>query len=154
MKRILQSTIASLGTISVLAFAPVLLLGSPARAQAVDGRFDEYYEVDTYPTLEYGVTDPAVQDVQIFLDELGYYDNSYGITGTYDDATVEAVEAFQADYDLDSDGIVDEETWVLFINIDQEGIYESDDYFDEETGIYTDYEEDEYLDYQDDPYGY
>ncbi|WP_413167304.1 peptidoglycan-binding protein [Capilliphycus salinus ALCB114379] len=145
---------ATLGT--VIAFSPVFLLGTPARSQAVvvDGRFDEYgYEV---PNLTYGATGPAVQDLQIFLDELGYYDNSYGITGTYDTATQDAVEAFQTDYGLSSpDGIVDNETWDTFISMDDESIFESDDSFDAETGIYTDYEDEGFANepYENEGYG-
>ncbi|WP_413165532.1 peptidoglycan-binding domain-containing protein [Capilliphycus salinus ALCB114379] len=157
IKRILKSGIASLGTISVLAFAPVLLLGTPARAQVVDGRLDEY-QVATAPTLTYGEVGPVVEDVQIMLDELGYYDSSEGITGTYDQATQQAVEEFQEDYNLISDGIVGDNTWDTFLSLNEEGIFESDDSFDEDRGFYSDYE-DESLDYgndyiEEDSYGY
>lgn len=138
IKRILQSKLASLGAVSVLAVAPVLFLGSPAQAQVIDGRLNEY-EVGTAPTLNYGVTGAAVRDVQVLLDEMGYYNGP--IDGTYDQELASAVEEFQTDYGLMSDGIVGYRTWNSFLGIDSESIFESEDTFDAATGIYTDYED-------------
>jgi len=138
IKKFLQSSLASLGEISALAAVPVLLQGAPAQAQAIDGRLSEYEEAT--PTLAAGAEGSAVQDIQIFLDELGYYNGP--IDGTYDDALTEAVQAYQGDYGLPSDGIVGADTWNSFLGIDADSIFESDDAFDEATGVYTDYEED------------
>lgn len=98
-KRILQLGFVSLGVASALAVAPVLFQGLSAQAQvaSTDGRFEEYSQGIT-PTLTYGVNSPSVQDLQIFLDEIGYYSGS--IDGSYDDEVVNAVEEFQALLDL------------------------------------------------------
>jgi len=136
--KILQSRIASLGTISVLAATSLLFYGSPARAQEIDGRLGEY-DASMVSDWSYGDYDPAIQDLQIFLDELGYYDEE--ITGTYDIATRDAVADYQADYGLEADGMVDEETWNSFQAIDQEQLFEPDDMYDQDTGVYNDYEE-------------
>ena len=48
---------------------------------------------DTNTSLKKGSTGTKVRNLQYVLYELGYYDGS--ITGTYDDATVNAVRAFQ-----------------------------------------------------------
>lgn len=138
--KILQSRIASLGTISVLAATSVLFYGSPARSQQIDGRLDKY-DSSMVSNWSYGASDPAIQDMQVFLDELGYYEDN--ITGTYDSATRDAVQAYQEDYGLEADGMVDEETWNSFQDIDQEELFESQDMYDPETGVYNDYE-DEY----------
>lgn len=136
--KILQSRIASLGTISVLAATSALFYGSPARSQEIDGRLGEY-DSSMVSNWSYGASDPAIQDLQIFLDELGYYDEE--ITGTYDIATRDAVADYQTDYGLEADGMVDEETWNSFQEIDQEELFESEDMYDPDAGVYNDYEE-------------
>lgn len=140
IKRILKSSLASLGAVSVIAVAPILLQTSPAKAQAinVDGQLGEY-GVGTAPLLTTGVTGSAVEDLQIFLDELGYY--SGPIDGTYDEELANVVEEFQSDYGLVADGIVGYNTWNSLIGINPEGVFESEDEYDAATGLYTDYED-------------
>jgi len=133
-----QFRLKSLGIISALAAVPVLFQALPAHAQVIDGRLTEYEE--NAPTLAYGATGTTVQDIQVFLDELGYYNGP--IDGTYDDDLTSAVQAYQSDYGLASDGIVGEDTWNSFFGIDPDGIFEDDDGFDDATGVYSDYEED------------
>lgn len=142
LKKILKTNFAFFGASSLFALAPVLLGGLPAQAQSVvvDGRLEEY-GMETPPTLAIGDTGDAVRDLQIFLDELGYYDNSYGITGTYDEATEEAVTAFESDYGLDANGIVEADTWNSMFSIDEDSVFEDEDEYSETEGYY-DYEDD------------
>jgi peptidoglycan hydrolase-like protein with peptidoglycan-binding domain len=142
LKKILKINFTFLGASSIFALAPVLLGGLPAQAQnnvVVDGRLEEY-GVGTAPTLASGDTGDAVRDLQIFLDELGYYDNSYGITGTYDENTAAAVTAFESDYGLDTDGIVESDTWNSLFGIDEDSVFEEEDEYSEAEGYY-DYED-------------
>lgn len=64
-------------------------------------------------TLKKGMTGSDVQQVQQKLADLKYYGS--GISGTYDDATMNAVKAFQANNGLTSDGLAGPKTYeVLF----------------------------------------
>lgn len=139
LKNFFQSKLATLSAASVLAAIPVLAQGALAQAQYVaDGRLGEY-DPYTAPTLTMGVVDPAVEDLQVFLDETGYY---YGpIDGEYDTDVMEAVEEYQTDYGLYGDGIVGDNTWASLTGIDYDSVFEDDDYYDSTTGLYTDYEE-------------
>lgn len=67
------------------------------------------------PILKRGITAPAVEDIQIFLTEQGYYSGS--IDGVYGSRTVEAVRAFQKDNNLLEDGIVGYQTWEAIIEL-------------------------------------
>ncbi|MGP1385628.1 MAG: peptidoglycan-binding domain-containing protein [Thainema sp.] len=141
IRRILQSRFASLGAASMLAVAPILFHGLSAQAQVanIDGRFEEY-QAGITPTLTYGITSPTVQDLQIFMDELGYYNSP--IDGNYGNEVVNAVEEFQTDYGLLSDGIVGANTWDSILGIDPDSVFEAEDSFDSATGEYSDYEDD------------
>lgn len=139
IKKFLRFSFASFGIGSALALAPILLAGSSAQAQVVvDGRFDEY-GVNTAPTLTDGVTGPVVRDLQIFMDELGYYNGP--IDGIYDADVQGSVSAFQADYGLYQDGIVGYNTWNSLLGMDENEIFEEGDRYDTTTGIYSDYED-------------
>lgn len=61
------------------------------------------------PTLRAGSTGSAVSEVQAILALLGYFNGA--VNGTYEATTEAAVEAFQRDIGLDSDGIVGPATW-------------------------------------------
>ncbi|GAB4377512.1 MAG: hypothetical protein Kow00121_27100 [Elainellaceae cyanobacterium] len=141
MLKILQANFAVLSASSTFALASVLIGGLPVQAQnaIVDGRFEEY-GIETAPTLASGDTGDIVRDLQIFLDELGYYDNSYDITGTYDEATADAVTAFESDYGLDADGVVETDTWNTLFSIDEDSVFEEEDEYTEENDYY-DYED-------------
>lgn len=136
----LRSGLISFST-AVFMATPVLFQGLSTQAQvaSVDGRFEEYSQGIT-PTLAYGVNSPSVQDLQIFMDELGYYNGS--IDGRYDDQVVGAVEAFQTDYGLVADGVVGANTWDSILSIDPDSIFEPEDNFNAATDEYFDYEDD------------
>lgn len=141
IKKISQFSFTTFGIASVFAVAPVLVQETPAQAQVanIDGRFEEYSQGVT-PTLAYGVNSPSVQDLQIFMDEIGYY--SGPIDGSYGEEVINAVEEFQTDYGLESDGIVGSNTWNSILGIDPDSVFESEDSFDAATGEYSDYEAD------------
>ncbi len=65
------------------------------------------------PLLKQGMTDHSVNTVQQLLRAYGYYGGD--ITGTMDEATVEAVKAYQTDHDLDADGEVGVMTWTALL---------------------------------------
>ncbi|MGD1856725.1 MAG: peptidoglycan-binding protein [Leptolyngbyaceae cyanobacterium] len=59
--------------------------------------------------LELGSSGNAVREVQAMLSLLGYY--SGAVDGTYGEATMTAVNQFQADAGLPADGVVGPATW-------------------------------------------
>ncbi|MBW4597037.1 MAG: peptidoglycan-binding protein [Brasilonema angustatum HA4187-MV1] len=61
------------------------------------------------PNLSRGSTDPIVQGLQRDLSAKGYLDTS-AVSGTFDEATEEAVKAFQKDNGLTPDGVVGPQT--------------------------------------------
>lgn len=79
--------------------------------------FLQYENEEPFPVLEPGKSGSAtvVENLRSRLHKLGYVKKASG--GKYDKALVEAVRAFQADYGLEPDGIVDYETWVPIINL-------------------------------------
>lgn len=68
-----------------------------------------YWYAVALPLLKPGMTDEAVETVQTLLSAYGYYTGS--VSGKMDEATVEAVKAYQTDHDLDADGEVGGMTW-------------------------------------------
>lgn len=66
------------------------------------------------PLLKPGMTDNAVETVQALLSAYGYYTGS--VSGKMDEATVEAVKAYQTDHDLDVDGEVGGMTWAALLS--------------------------------------
>jgi peptidoglycan hydrolase-like protein with peptidoglycan-binding domain len=151
MITMIKKTLNSLGLSFALVLAAVAFGSSPTQAQergdyirtTVDGKFDEYVD-DEVPDLMAEDQTEAVQDVQILLNELGYYRGD--ISGVYDDELGVAVANFQSDYGLEMTGTVDEETWTTFRSIDTDAIYEDEDRYDAATGVYYNYRaEDEQL---------
>lgn len=70
--------------------------------------------------LRYGDTGVAVSTVQYYLAFLGFFLPQLPqitITGTFDDATRDAVYAFQNTYGLPVDGIVGRDTWNRMLNV-------------------------------------
>ena len=61
------------------------------------------------PTLRVGSTGSAVSEIQAMLALLGYFDDP--VDGQYQTSTEAAIQAFQTDVGLDSDGIVGPATW-------------------------------------------
>lgn len=105
--KFVKSSFMTLGLASVISLAPVVLGGAPATAQIADGDLTEYEA--TTPYLGYGSEGAAVEDVQMFLREQGYYNGP--IDGVYGSGTRAAVLGYQEDYGLASDGIIGENTW-------------------------------------------
>lgn len=78
---LVRSSLLSLGAVSVLSVAPLLFGATPAKAEIVaDGDLAEY-GVDTAPLLAPGAVGPTVRDLQMFLDEAGYYNGA--VDGIY-----------------------------------------------------------------------
>ncbi|MBD3918464.1 cell wall hydrolase [Paenibacillus sp. PR3] len=63
-------------------------------------------------TLSYGTTSLDVPDLQFRLKVLGYFNNPT-VTTYYGSMTQDAVERFQADFGLTSDGVAGSKTWSL-----------------------------------------
>ena len=74
-----------------------------------------------YPrVLRFGDTGPAVRTMQYFLAFLGFFLPELppiSITGTFDEATRDAVYTFQSQYGLAVDGIVGRETWNRLLEV-------------------------------------
>lgn len=72
-------------------------------------------------TLKYGVTSLDVPDLQFRLKVLGYFKNST-VTTYYGSMTQDAVERFQVDYGITSDGVAGSKTWSLLkkVSVNQE----------------------------------
>ncbi|WP_317964581.1 cell wall hydrolase [Paenibacillus sp. CCS19] len=72
-------------------------------------------------TLSYGMTSLDVPDLQFRLKVLGYFDNKK-VTTFYGSMTQDAVERFQADFGLASDGVAGTKTWSLLkkVSVNQE----------------------------------
>ncbi|MBE9212272.1 peptidoglycan-binding protein [Plectonema cf. radiosum LEGE 06105] len=114
----LRSGLIALGAASFLGVGSIFMGGLPAKAQILaDGSLGEY-NAATAPTLEYGEVGPAVRDVQLFLENAGYYDGP--IDGIYGQQTYGAIQKYQRANNLVADGIVGEETWGWFENEEDE----------------------------------
>lgn len=84
--------------------------------QYIGLEFLQYDSDEPFPILTYGaegVDGEVVTNLTERLVRLGYLDKK---TSHYGSAVVKAVKAFQSDYGLEEDGIVDYETWVPLIN--------------------------------------
>ncbi|MDB9528065.1 peptidoglycan-binding protein [Oscillatoria sp. CS-180] len=69
----------------------------------------EIAQASVRPTLRIGSTGSAVSELQALLTLLGYFNNP--IDGNYEDTTEAAVQAFQTDIGITSDGVVGPATW-------------------------------------------
>lgn len=65
--------------------------------------------LEEFPILRRGMSGPAVERLQVRLQEMGFYDG--GIDGDFGEETEAAVLAAQERYDLEVDGIVGSSTW-------------------------------------------
>jgi peptidoglycan hydrolase-like protein with peptidoglycan-binding domain len=71
--------------------------------------YDNLPSVGNRPVLRKGDVGEAVKTLQRELKKLMYYNGTD--SGTFDDATLAAVKAFQANNGLGADGVVGEKTW-------------------------------------------
>lgn len=92
----------------------VLLLGAPAIAQERCRRPGALPPRQDFVELGLGDRAPAVQQVQILLQWLGFYGDASdraAPSDLYDDALAEAVRQFQQQTRLDPTGRLDQRTW-------------------------------------------
>lgn len=100
------------GCLSVVAIAPPLV-GWPLTRTAIAATALEVAQAPTRPTLRMGSTGNAVSEIQAMLVLLGYFAGP--VDGRYQAATEAAVKQFQADVDLNDDGIVGPATWAKLL---------------------------------------
>jgi peptidoglycan hydrolase-like protein with peptidoglycan-binding domain len=118
--KFIRSGLLSIGFLSAISFATLPLMSKPVAAQtplviATDGNLNEYVP-ETAPLLARGTVTPAVRDVQLLLNELGFY---YGPADSiYGPRTYSAVISFQRSRNLMANGVVGEETWEALIDAD------------------------------------
>jgi len=144
LKKMLKATSR---LVPLLALSPLFMMARGAEAQlsnydyspVVDGYLAEYLLTEPPFLKPGGIEGEAVQDIQILLDELGYYNGN--IDGFYDPALANAVEDLQIDYGLEATGTLTPETWDLLFSFDLDEIYEDGDYFIEASGTYNDVED-------------
>lgn len=115
---LIKSSFKLLGLVSAFSLAALLLSNKPVAAQrpliiTVDGYLKEY-SPSTAPLLRRGIRSSTVQDVQLLLQQLGFY---YGqIDGIYGVQTASGVITFQRSRNLIANGAVDSKTWEALIN--------------------------------------
>lgn len=63
------------------------------------------------PELKYGSTGTVVSNLQVILDNYGYYLGKYGVDGDFGNDTKSAVQSFQIRHNLAVDGVVGQKTW-------------------------------------------
>lgn len=73
------------------------------------------------PVLEKGMTGSGVEELQSLLRNLGY---NIEVDGHFGEDTQSALQAFQASFFLDSDGVADEETWEMLQESEPFLVYE------------------------------
>lgn len=120
--KFVRSSLMSLGVVSAISLGGIGLGMAPASAQVfeADGELTEYEE--TTPYLGYGSAGVAVEDVQTFLQEEGYYNGA--VDGIYGSRTEAAVREYQEANNLMGDGIIGSRTWGALSEYEQEGAYE------------------------------
>ncbi|MBW4506363.1 MAG: peptidoglycan-binding protein [Scytonematopsis contorta HA4267-MV1] len=114
-RKFIKSRIFSLGLLSVISFATLPLTITPASAIDADGELKEY-SPKTAPVLRKGVVSKDVAEVQLLLEQLGFYKGS--IDSTYNAKTASSVSVFQRSKNLIASGVVDSKTWEALINAD------------------------------------
>lgn len=131
--KLLRSGLMSIGVASAISAAPILLGSVPTSAQIIDGNLTEYRE--TTPYLGYGATGTAVEDVQEFLENEGYYEGR--IDGIYGPETRAAVTEYQEDNELIGDGIIGDNTWGSLLGEENEFQSGGEEYeVERETGLF------------------
>lgn len=73
----------------------------------------EYAATDAVPILQLGSTGSAVEDVQQFLSQTGFYEGA--IDGKFGTESKAAVKQFQKQNNLVADGVVGYQTWSAMI---------------------------------------
>jgi Putative peptidoglycan binding domain len=114
-RKFIKSRIFSLGLLSVISLATLPLTSIPASAIDADGELKEYSS-ETAPVLRKGVVSKDVAEVQLVLQQLGFYKGS--IDSNYNAKTASSVSAFQRSKNLIASGVVDSKTWEALINAD------------------------------------
>ena len=79
--------------------------------------------VDAEPTLKMGMKGEYVTILQTKLKNKGYDLGKYGVDGSFGNATLAAVKAFQKDHGLTVDGIVGANTWKALSKADTSAVY-------------------------------
>ncbi|MFW6296515.1 MAG: peptidoglycan-binding domain-containing protein [Halothece sp.] len=108
-KKLLKSGFISIGIASLLGFSPVFLSAVPVSAQVNGLTENEQYSTEgDIPIIGFGSTGDPVENVQYFLKQEGYFDGL--VDGVFGRQTQAAVLNFQAEHDLDPDGLVGRNT--------------------------------------------
>lgn len=131
-----HSTFLSLGLLSAVSLTPLLTNTMPAHAQMAEPSIGvsptappnpsptlqpfpseaiTQYSPNTAPLLEQGDRGRAVQDVQTYLKQQGFYTGQ--IDGLYGPNTVLAVRNFQQSRNLIADGMVGPRTWAALVGM-------------------------------------
>lgn len=92
-----------------MCFATLPLAAASIPSRAIANPTVNIAQTQTRPTLRVGSTGGAVSEIQAILTLLGYFDNP--VDGKYQATTEAAVQKFQTDVGLNSDGIVGPATW-------------------------------------------
>lgn len=119
--KFIRSNFLPLGFFSALALTALPFSIAPARAQTTnptpaattpaivaDGNLAEY-TLENAPVLNRGTVAPAVADVQLFLQQLGFYKGP--IDSIYGPQTYSGVTTFQRSRNLTANGTIGRETW-------------------------------------------
>ena len=80
---------------------------------------DKEEETASYPMLKQGSTGEYVKKAQQLLIANGYSCGAAGADGDFGEGTKRGVMSFQADNDLDTDGIVGAKTWAALLKAEQ-----------------------------------
>lgn len=114
-----------LRTLIVFLLSTLLLSQFACLAEVVDEAIEEdtlVYSIDYFYTIDPNATSNGVTALQLRLQELGYYEGK--ITGTYDEASQDALIAFQTANGFEADGVANPETLAALFNagaLDAEG---------------------------------
>lgn len=101
--------VISSALVTTMALSPVLSNGVLANADSMPTeQKDTSNQVEETTILERGDRSQAVEDLQTELEALGYY--TYNLDGIYGPITEDAVEDFQAEKGLTTDGVAGPET--------------------------------------------
>lgn len=118
----LTNRFISITSLTALCIVGTIANISPATAQTLvaispDGELSEYRNRTT-PILSLGSASKHVAEVQLILQELGFYDGQ--ISSLYNPKMVAAVKEFQTSRNINVTGIVSTQTWQALINAEQQ----------------------------------